>query len=197
MKIKEAYKKIRYAMRTGFLFLMAITALSCSNTDFEYASERCYLVFNNAIHQDETLQSALNPMSPGIFCRIWEGSEDGSVFFYFASNQGLNSKKKAVGEDLRRTRVIGLYNKTGIIVGYGNLSQPAELFAYDSQCRNCYEEKGTMDNLLTIDTKGFATCPKCKRRYDLNNRGITDNGKPLLRYRATCTGALGVLTVNN
>ncbi len=54
-----------------------------------------------------------------------------------------------------------------------------------------------MSHRLTMDTRGFATCPTCKRQYDLNNRGITSNGKKLLRYRGSTTGPLGVLSVSN
>ena len=51
---------------------------------------------------------------------------------------------------------------------------------------------------LNINSKGFATCANCKREYDLNNNGICKTGgKKLIKYRATSTGALGVLSINN
>lgn len=172
--------------------------LSCSDADFDFASEHAYFVFDNSIHQDATLQSALNQMSPGVFCRIYETSEGGATYFVFESNQGLSSRQKANADDMRRTRVIGVYNKTGIIVGYGNLSSPATLYAYDSQCPNCYRETGMASYKLAVNQKGIATCAKCKRQYDLNNNGITaSEGKKLMKYRVNCTGPLGVLSVNN
>ena len=158
--------------------LCALIFAACTDADFEYASERCTFFFNNGVYQDATLQSALNPMSPGVFCNIYEGTE-------------------SAGEDARRTFTLGLYNKSGIIVGFSNLSSPATLYIYDSQCPNCYYETQTMSHRLTMDTRGFATCPTCKRQYDLNNRGITSNGKKLLRYRGSTTGPLGVLSVSN
>lgn len=176
-----------------FAGLAVLVLGACSEAKFDYSPQKVYFIFNNAVHQDATLQSALNPMSPGVFCRIYEGMD----YFYFESNQGLTSRKKASAEDKYRTCIIGVYNKTGIIVGYGNLSSPAPLYAYDSQCPNCYAEKGTPSFKLSIDSKGIATCPTCKRTYDLNNNGITDNGDKLMKYRATCTGPLGLLSVVN
>lgn len=186
-------KYLRGALATCAALILA----GCSNTDFDYSSNRVYFVFDNSIHQDPTLQSALNPMSPGVFCRIYEGSEGGSLYFHFESNQNTSSRQKANADEIRRTRVIGVYNKSGIIVGYGNLSSPAVLYAYDAQCPNCYNETNMANFRLYINSKGIATCPKCKREYDLNNNGLTANGKKLMKYRANATGPLGVLSVNN
>lgn len=177
--------------------LCALIFAACTDADFEYASECCTFFFNNGVYQDATLQSALNPMSPGVFCNIYEGTESGRRFIYFANNQRQSSRQEPAGEDARRTFTLGLYNKSGIIVGFSNLSSPATLYIYDSQCPNCYYETQTMSHRLTMDTRGFATCPTCKRQYDLNNRGITSNGKKLLRYRGSTTGPLGVLSVSN
>ena len=85
-----------------------------------------------------------------------------------------------------------------MIVGYGNLSSPATLYAYDSQCPECYAKTNMVSYKLSINSKGFATCTNCKREYDLNNNGICKTGgKKLIKYRATSTGALGVLSINN
>lgn len=180
-----------------FAGLAVLVLGACSEAKFDYSPQKVYFIFDNAVHQDATLQSALNPMSPGVFCRIYEGMDGGARYFYFESNQGLTSRKKASAEDIRRTCIIGVYNKTGIIVGYGNLSSPAPLYAYDSQCPNCYAEKGTASFKLSLDSKGIATCPTCKRTYDLNNNGITADGDKLMKYHASCTGPLGLLSVVN
>lgn len=180
-----------------FSGLAVLVLGACSEAKFDYSPQKVYFIFDNAVYQDATLQSALNPMSPGVFCRIYEGMDGRSRYFYFESNQGLTSRKKATAEDTRCTCIIGVYNKTGIIVGYGNLSSPAPLYAYDSQCPNCYAEKGTASFKLSIDSKGIATCPTCKRTYDLNNNGITANGDKLMKYRASSTGPLGLLSVVN
>ena len=184
----------------GLLVLCGLGLLvSCSADSFDFSSMHAYLVLDNSIHQDATLQSALNPMSPGVFCRISETLEQGTTYFVFESNQGgTPTRKKATADDMRRTRDIGIYNKTGVIVGYGNLSSPATLYAYDSQCPNCYTETNMANFRLTMDTRGIATCAKCRREYDLNNNGLSlSGGKKLIKYRVACTGPLGVLSINN
>lgn len=175
----------------------AVLLAACSKDSFDFSSIHARFFYDNSIHQDATLQSALNAMSPGVFCRISEGYEAGSTYFYFESNQGLSSKKKATADDLRPTRILGILPKTGVIVGYGNLSSPAVLYAYDSQCPNCYAETNMVDYKLALTSRGMAVCAKCKREYDLNNNGLTSNGKKLIKYRATATGPLGILSVNN
>ena len=136
---------------------------SCSNTDFDYSSLHAYFVFDNGQHQDATLQSALNPLSPGVFCRVSEGQEGAVTYFYFESNEGLSTKQKANADDMRRTRAIGLNNK------------------------------------LLFTSNGIVSCSRCKRQYNLNNNGLCINaeGKKLIKYRATCTNPLGILSVNN
>lgn len=175
-----------------------LAVVSCSDAEFDFSSERAYFIFDNSIHQDATLQSALNPMSPGVFCRISELTEGATLYFAFESNQGGSpTRSKANADDMRRTRVLGVYNKTGIIVGYGNLTSPATLYAYDSQCPNCYAQTGMAQYKLSISAKGLATCPNCHREYDLNNNGLTSSGKKLMKYRVSSTGPLGLLSVNN
>lgn len=184
---------LRAAAAATTATIMAATC-ACDNADFDYSGERCYFIFDNSKHQDATLQSALNPMAPGIFCRIYEGQEGGSLFFYFKNNHGLDSKKKANAEDIRRTRQIGVYNKSGIIVGY---APDGMLYAFDCQCPNCYYDTAMANYKLTVNTAGIATCNSCKREYDLNNNGLCANGRKLIKYRASCSGPLGVLSVVN
>lgn len=190
------------ALQRCALTAVAAVALAgtggCDNPEYTTKYE-CYFVIDNAKHLDATLASALNPMAPGLFCRISEQPRSGAVFFRFESNQGGEATEKpANAEDLKRTRVLGIYN--GLIVGYGNLDNPAQLFAYDNQCRNCYEETSLPRYGLTMHQDGTATCQRCQRTYNLNNRGMVQdgpNGEPLVRYRATSTGPNGVLVVSN
>ena len=179
---------------------VAFTASSCGDSEYEYSTESCYLVFDNSTHLDPTLQSAMNQLSPGVFCRITTSTESGATYFCFESNHGASSKSRADAVDLRRSIILGAYNKSGIIVGYGNLGSPATLYAYDSQCPNCYAEHGTPSYKMSMTAAGHAVCASCKREYDMNNGGIVakgDQGKKLMRYRAVSTGTLGVLTVSS
>lgn len=179
---------------------VAFSASSCGESEYEYSTESCYLVFDNSTHLDPTLQSAMNELSPGVFCRITLATANGATYFCFESNHGASSRSRADAVDLRRSIILGAYNKSGIIVGYANLGSPATLYAYDSQCPNCYAEHGTPSYKLSMTTAGQAVCATCKREYDMNNGGIVskgDQGKKLMRYRAVSSGTLGVLTVSS
>ena len=186
-------------LRVGYICLgLVFLLISCSNSEFEYSNNSCYFVFDNAQHNDPTLTSALIATSPGTFCRIYTKA---GKKFGFESNRGLTSEAVMNIEDERRTRILGISNSSGIIVGYGNLS--GELYAFDALCPNCYEDNSS-HHILSMSDIGFATCNTCKRVYDMNNGGIVaENGKSsdrkLKRYRCSYvdTGVRRVLTVNN
>ena len=186
----------------GVAAAAALTA-ACTGAEEEYSNEPCYLVFDNATHQNSTLATALEPMSPGVFCHISTTVRSGATYFVFSNNHGLSSESIANAVDQQRTRRLGRHN--GLIVGYGNadITNPV-LYAYDAQCPACYTGTGLVDRTLSTDSRGFATCENCHRAYDMNNGGfISSGGKEgdtatrLTRYRATCTGPLGILTVSN
>ena len=52
------------------LLALALFAVSCGDTEHEFTTGACYFVFDNSVHQDPTLASAMNPMAPGIFCQV-------------------------------------------------------------------------------------------------------------------------------
>lgn len=188
----------RYKLALPLIALLLLLTPSCSKESFDYSSFHAYFVFNNSIHQNTVLQTAVNPMSPGVFCRIYEVTQGKAVYIYFESNQGGDPAPSQLNElEVKQTRMLGLYNKTGIIVGYGNLSSTPVFYVYDSQCPNCYRETNTMAYKLNMGTNGIAICPKCNRKYDLNNNGLCANGRKLEKYRGSCTGPLGVLNVHN
>lgn len=172
--------------------IAATMLYSCG--DSEYSRYSCHLVINNLNVKDPTLSSAMTEASPGVFCRI---SKEGTKRFKYESNQNSEatySNQNSIDQSANWT--LGIYN--GIIVGFGNLDQ--KFHAYDNQCPTCYEGSGLPRYALTMNTDGTATCKSCHRVYDMNNDGIRikgDKGKGLIRYRATTTGPLGVLSVNN
>lgn len=181
-------------------YIIALLTLftSCEDAEYEYSNYPCNFVFNNTGSKSSKLAAAMNSASPGIFCRI---SASGKTFF-FEINDGSGDKERVAytAIDEQRTIAIGVYNESGIIVGYGNLNNPATFYAYDNQCPNCYEEVGLPRYGLTMDTSGKATCSRCNRSYDMNNGGIVasgDGGSKLIRYRASTTGPLGVISVVN
>jgi len=180
--------------------LLALFAFLSCNADYEYSRYPCYFIFDNSKHLDPTLTSALNSSSPGIFCCVTQTTESGVTYVNFSNNQGLSSRQAKNAVDQKYTYVLGLNN--GIIVGFGNLDNPATLYAYDRQCPNCANGASAYSPKypLTMSSDGKASCSKCKRVYDMNNNGIIVSGATgdkLWRYHATCTGPIGALIVNN
>lgn len=168
---------------------------ACDDIDNEFTTSVTYFVFDNGIHQDATLASACNLMSPGTFCIIKKRmTNGGAVYFDFTNAAGKTTSQLANAIDLKRTCVLG-YNNS-IIVGYSKYD-PYPFYAYDRECPNCFDPDAVpvRSKPLSISDDGMATCPVCHRKYDLNNRGVTTDGKKLTRYRPTVTGAYGVLSV--
>lgn len=63
------------------------------------------------------------------------------------------------------------------------------LLCYDLACPNCYREDIYKD--LSLASGGKATCPRCRRTYDLDNKGIVvagEKGRKLERYRMSYDG---------
>lgn len=184
------------------LIVSALLMLSCSSDDYTYSSFHCNLYIDNSTHQDATLASAMNPMSPGVFCKI--SYEPASRSYAFSSNQGQSSRSVFNAEDSRRGNEGKIGMNNGIFVGYGNLSTTTsggyEFFAYDAQCPNCFDYNAVpMRNYpLTMNSAGIARCANCKREYNMNTGGncTNNNGKGMTQYRVTTTGPLGTLFVN-
>jgi hypothetical protein len=139
----------------------------------------------------------MNAMSTGIFCRI---SISTGSYIDFENNQGQKSRIAMNAVEKQRLYELGIYNSSGIIVGFGTLDNPPVFYGYDAQCPNCYEESNMPRYQLSMTSDGRATCKNCGRAYDMNNGGIVTSGgggKKPIRYRASTTGPTGMLTVNN
>ncbi len=186
-------------MKRIALYIVATLLLfsSCGDTEFEYSSYSCYFIFDNTASRSALLATAMNQLSPGIFCHIYVSG----TYFKFETNANSQTETVAMtAVDKNRTIEMGAYNGTGIIVGYGNLNNPATFYAYDYQCPNCYKSTYLPRYALSMDSSGKAKCSKCQREYDMNNDGIVssgDAGDKLIRYRASTTGTFGVLSVVN
>ncbi len=186
-------------MRKWLALLSCALLAACGNTESEYTRGTCYFIFDNAVHQDATLASAMNAAAPGIFCTITQTVKGGAESFVFSNNAGQTSSKNLNAIDARRTLILGYNN--GLIVGFGTLNIPAVFYAFDRECPNCFNPNDIpiRSKPLSVSTSGLASCPVCHRQYDLNNDGFISSGEPgkrLTRYHATTTGPFGVLAVN-
>ena len=179
--------------------MLAAALTSCGGEEFTYSDHHCNLTIDNSKHLDQTLNSALNPNSKGIFCKISHKSNCGALYFVFRNCQGQTSESifNAIDQRLQSQNRLGMNN--GVIVGYGNLSDPAQFYAYDAECPNCFDDNAIPMKSYPLDmnSSGIATCGKCRRQYNMNSGGncINNTGKGLTRYRATTTGANGLLHI--
>ena len=194
--------KLKNIISKGIMALSIVFALmACGeNIDYEYSNYHCNLAIDNNMHFDATLASAMNAFSPGIFTIIKPLYKNGVDYFYFKNNQGLDSEQpfKAIDQKNKSHLCIGM--NRGLIVGFGNLDTPARFFAYDLQCPNCFDFNALpiRSYELTVNGTGIATCKTCRRSYNLNTGGNIvsgEKGKTMTRYRASTTGAYGMLRV--
>lgn len=100
----------------------AVSLCSCSKAEEQFSDEPCYFVFDNSVHQNSTLATAMASKSPGVFCLVRETRESGATYFEFTNNQGLSSSSIANAVDMQRTRRLGRQN--GLIVGYATPTSP-------------------------------------------------------------------------
>lgn len=190
----------RRRLPVGMFCLLAalvLTCVGCGDSELEYSNHRAHFTYDNSIHLDATLAAAMNTMSPGIFCRISRSTDS---YFDFENNQDMSSRVALNAVEKQRICELGVYNASGIIVGFGTLDNPPAFFAYDAQCPNCYEESNMPRYQLTMNSAGIATCKNCHRQYNMSGGGIVvsgEGGRKLIRYRASTTGPMGILNVNN
>jgi hypothetical protein len=155
------------------------------------------------IHNDPTLNSALNASSRGVFCLISENTRAGVRYLVFENNLGQTSKQQETAEEVEAKFILGLNN--GIIVGFQTLNTDGAnggFVAYDVQCPNCVSRTNNTANpnfRVTMESSGIATCSKCDKKYDMNNGGIILNGEEgdrgLDKYVASTSGPFGVVSV--
>lgn len=191
---------------TAFLpfCLFALFLFSCQ-ADNEYSSEPCRFVYDNSINQDAALASAMVYESRGIFCRVTESTWGGVKYINFQTNNELQTEPhRESTPELQANFILGVNN--GIIVGFQTMNQQpyGGFVGYDAQCPNCMRRENNYLNpkfSVSMSESGIATCPKCGKRYDLNNGGIVQNGEEgdtgLLKYVATTTGPYGVVSVHS
>ncbi len=184
--------------------ISSLILLSACEADNEYSTWPCRFAYDNSVHQDATLASAMDAYVPGMFCQITESVQGGVKYLNFKSNHNMTSRLAETEAEKRAEYILGLNN--GIIVGFQNAildgSGAAQFVAFDVQCPNCvrqYNNTISPNYGVSMDDKGIATCGKCGRKYDLNSGGILQNGQDgdtnLEKYAAGTTGPFGHLSV--
>ena len=182
------------------VLLAVLSLLSCGDAQNEYTVRTAYFVFDNSVHQNFVLSSAMNINAPGTFCKVKLLVGAGGVTsFEFENNYGQKESSIANALDLQRTIRLGYNN--ALIVGFGNLDTPAIFYAYDGECPNCFDTQSAYVHSfpLSMTGAGLAVCATCHREYNMNSGGIIvkgDGGNKMTRYHSSCTGPLGALAVN-
>ena len=168
-------------MLLGFLFFS-----SCSTDDFEYENKhQCYFTFDCGIHPGTSLQSCLNPMSPGLFCMVWKKeSSVPRIIQMQLYNRQTEDVVLTTEKENRYPCTLGANN--GLVIGCSTLDN-GQLYAFDRICPNC-EKTGLFKALQWENSGLWLKCPQCERAYDLNNHGFIvkgEKGDKLMRYRAS------------
>ena len=79
------------------------------------------------------------------------------------------------------------------------LEQESYVVCYDLCCSNCYHDYH-FQKQLNVGVGGIASCPSCRRIYDLNNQGMVSSGevgRSLFRYYVNYHTSTQTLTVSN
>ena len=188
--------------KTMMALIVCIVVLlsACTGEHFTYSNFHCNLYIDNSTHHDPTLASAMNSMSPGVFCMIKYLPSRNA--YSFTSNQGQNTINNFDAKDTERRNGTRIGMNNGLIVGYGNLSDDGSgyhFYAFDAQCPVCFNYNAIpmRSYPLSLSGSGIATCANCKREFNLNTGGncINNTGK-MTTYRATTAGPFGILFIN-
>lgn len=179
-------------MTRRLLYLCCMLSfVGCQKTDYTFCNLPAKFLFDNTI-QAPALHTACNSM--GEFCTI---TSDGKQFIFKGS-----AKEPSYVPITAIASYSGYHlGVDGLIVGLPNIPElgktESQVVCFDWACSNCYEDY-TITKKLTLHTDGTATCPRCKRTYNLNNIGFISDGEPgraLFRYRVSYVGY--TLVVNN
>lgn len=169
---------------------------SCTADGNEFANHLCYFTFDTSIHNTSIIKTCVNPMSSGMFCMAWQDSWGGIRYIKAQLNDGktcdLDNDGKGnpitTEKEARQSCIMGVSN--GLIIG---CSTGYQLYAFDRLCPMCYNDG--FNKPLQWGSDGWhVTCPRCKRSYNLNNGGFGETEGKLMRYRASYTGAMLIVS---
>ncbi len=157
----------------------------CSHTasfrfDFQYGHTQSYLYAALNSSNYFTFLSA-NPISAGfdLITEVYGNSEP-------------NVEHVTEAALTKNGIALGLNN--GLIVGRSSF-QNGELYVFDRQCPNCFNETSQKNYPLKFKDSGNVYCSRCTRTYGLLNGGVVvadsighNTNEKLFRYRATYSG---------
>ncbi|MBR6191796.1 MAG: hypothetical protein IKQ68_06540 [Prevotella sp.] len=184
--------KMKAAMRFSLFAVLLCMMVSCEdflNVSNEYSTHQCYYIIDFSFgHTASPLYAALG--GTNTFCMISEESTGGSAYKLRAWMHGTAAHEETISEEYltRPTRQLGLND--GLIIGKSSF-QNGDLYVFDRQCPNCYNEYHRMNYALNFTDALNVKCPNCQRVYSLLSSGAIasgGSGEKLFRYHATYTG---------
>ena len=125
------------------VLLAAVLMSGCGEAEYEYSGYKCRFIFDNSASRRPAFASAMNPLSPGVFCQI---SMKGD-YYYFSTNQGLSDRVQRGGMELQTTPTLG-YDEFG---GYRKLTMNTDGTA---QCPSCHRKYDMNNGGLVISEGG-------------------------------------------
>ena len=170
---------------------IALLCISCSNDEVQntYSRYRAYFEYSKVMTAPP-LFKALSGW--GEYCLIY-GAQQKMIFQSLTDGYA----DPMVAADAYKT----INCVDGFIVGRANMpdmtSNEQPYLCFDSACPNCFDDSG-IARRLSLQENGFAYCPRCKRKYNLNNSGLLEEGnkgKKLERYRVYYNA--NTLLINN
>lgn len=160
--------------------IVSMAFVACDSGEERYSREYlCQFTFDMSMHSTSALTRCID--NPSMFVRVDVKKENGIFALYIYPNSGNDNERILLRTDPEIYKMGQVGANNSIIVGCSNFNG---LKAYDSQCPNCLEAyTGISYPLAWTDNGQAVSCAKCKRKYQLNSDGITDNGLRMLEYR--------------
>lgn len=160
-------------MKRAFFILFTLTALIFTACEDEspYSGYRVNFTFDSTIHPYNQAKS------PGQFICVRKGSNIGE----YRLTDAMGNETRVNIPQMQLQQSPFYYGLGGLIIGTP-MAMDGTIWAYEWACPNC----DLASKRVKIDREmGYATCPECGVKFDLNSGGIAIEGKsrPMWHYR--------------
>jgi len=173
--------------------VVALAVCSCDNNENRYSTAYlCHFMFRGDYHQTSIITRTLD--NPGMYVNVKVQKKSGITHLIANPNNGGETEDIAMTTEIENRYD---YSNVGanqcIIIG---CTTTGEYRAYDGQCPYCLDNYSGVNFPLSWTNNGQSVvCSKCKRTYNLNYDGISDDGNRMLQYSLRTSGL--VITVSN
>lgn len=184
----------KFLLRISLLLVSAVCMCGCSSDDGTYSTYSHYKASFSYTNVLTTAPLKNSLVSPGEFCTIRLTLNKRLLFKSLYQTEEKDVTAAAYYQSFKCL--------SGFIAGLANVPDPDKIdltnVCYDLACPNCFKDDAISRD-LTLQESGYAYCPRCKRKYNLNMQGLVcggSAGKPLERYHIHYDGA-NTMTIYN